>query len=260
MRSAAVLAAVPVLLLADASAGRAQPPIPVVYPLTELGQVQTNCFYACFGPGCNAPGAVDEIDVGPPFHVRGVRLAHAGGGANPCLPANSVSSIDLTLPRTVPAGQALVFDVDVVPVDDGHFKRPLRLNGATHFELAVDVLPVGDCDPGSQTHCLSGDRFQVRTFWRAFNGARDPGRVVPGASADSGLFYFFDSSNWEQLVKVLDGCGTNDRFWVFAASTTNVEYTQTVVDTESGAVKIYFNPAGQPAPAVTDTSAFATCP
>ena len=49
-------------------------------------------------------------------------------------------------------------------------------------------------------------------------------------------------------------------FWVFAAATTNVEYTITVTDTQEQQVKTYFNPLGTPAQPIQDTAAFATCP
>jgi len=62
------------------------------------------------------------------------------------------------------------------------------------------------------------------------------------------------------MVKVLDGCGVNDRFWVFHAATTSVEYTLTVTDTVTGQVRRYENPLGRNAPAVTDTDAFDVCP
>ncbi len=48
------------------------------------------------------------------------------------------------------------------------------------------------------------------------------GTMVPGATNESGLFWFFDDDNWEMLVKVLDGCGTNGHFWVFLAAATDV--------------------------------------
>ncbi|MDA8016846.1 MAG: ARC6/PARC6 family protein [Thermoanaerobaculia bacterium] len=82
---------------------------------------------------------------------------------------------------------------------------------------------------------------------------------MPFQTGDSGLYYFFDADNWEMLVKVLDACGFNDHFWVFSAATTNVEYTLTVTDTFTGKKKRYFNSLGTAAPAITDTSAFATC-
>ena len=84
--------------------------------------------------------------------------------------------------------------------------------------------------------------------------------MVPFGADDSGLFYFFTANNWEMLVKVLDGCGITNHFWVFAAATTDVGYTLKVTDTANGMVREYDNPIGQAAPAITDTSAFATCP
>ncbi len=116
------------------------------------------------------------------------------------------------------------------------------------------------CEPDEFVTCLSGERFSVEIDWRDFEGGTGRGRVVPVESDDSGLFWFFGADNWEMLVKVLDACAISDRFWVFAAATTDVEYTLTVTDTDTGAVKRYFNPLGQASPAVTDSDAFATCP
>jgi len=107
---------------------------------------------------------------------------------------------------------------------------------------------------------LNRDRFCVEVAWRDFQGNTGAGRVVPFGSDDSGLFWFFAPDNWEMLVKVLDGCGVNDRYWVFAAATTNVEYTLRVTDTANGVLEEYFNPLGTASPAITDTGAFATCP
>ena len=74
------------------------------------------------------------------------------------------------------------------------------------------------------------------------------------------MFWFFNADNWEMLIKVLNGCSITNHFWVFAAATTNVEYTLQVTDTDTGVVKQYFNPLGVSAAAITDTGAFATCP
>ena len=95
--------------------------------------------------------------------------------------------------------------------------------------------------------------------WRDFQNATGAGQVVL-SSADSGLFWFFQPDNWEMTVKVLDGCGLNSHFWVFASATTDVEYTLRVTDTETGLTKEYTTPLGTAAPAITDTEAFATCP
>jgi predicted esterase len=115
------------------------------------------------------------------------------------------------------------------------------------------------CVPTATILCLNRGRFRVQVHWDA-NGSSGEGMVVPGASADSGLFWFFSPENWELMVKVLDGCALNQRYWVFAAATTNVHYVLMVTDTATGGVARYENPAGKPAAATTDTGAFPTCP
>ena len=128
---------------------------------------------------------------------------------------------------------------------------------ATPFQpLAARLGP--PCTPDPQTLCLVDNRFQVEVTWQDFAGNND-GTVIE-ESQDSGLLYFFGPNNWEVLLKVLDGCDVNNHFWVFAAAATDVEYTLTVTDTGAGVVKQYGNALGTAAPAVTDTSAFATCP
>ncbi|MCP3960310.1 MAG: hypothetical protein GY719_20905 [bacterium] len=123
------------------------------------------------------------------------------------------------------------------------------------------------CVPSETVLCLGEDnRFRVETTWENFFGETGTASEVsiPRAglarSNDSGLFYFFSQDNWELLVKVLDGCAINENYWVFAAATTNVEYTLTVTDTLNDQVRTYTNPLGQAADAITDTNAFATCP
>ena len=59
---------------------------------------------------------------------------------------------------------------------------------------------------------------------------------------------------------MLDACALNNNFWTFAAATTDLGLTLRVADSQTGDVVCYENPAGMPAPAITDTSAFATCP
>ena len=119
----------------------------------------------------------------------------------------------------------------------------------------------GSCTANATTLCLSGGRFAVSAkFIDPGPGTTGDARVVPGASADSGLFWFFSADNWELLVKALNGCGVNNRKWVFSAATTNVHYQLVATDTLFGTTKRYINFAGDPAPAVTDVAAFSTCP
>ena len=121
------------------------------------------------------------------------------------------------------------------------------------------LAPIAACTPSATRTCLNGGRFKVEVKWKDFGGVQGAGQVVPFGSADSGLYYFFSANNWEMLVKVLDGCGINNRFWVYAAATTNVEYTLFVTETASGRTQTYVNPLGTAAAAITDGSAFDTC-
>ncbi len=134
---------------------------------------------------------------------------------------------------------------------------PSKLFAATARGV-FDVTQVDVCD--GTTLCLHQERFRVDLEWRSFDDTTGSGRAVPFGSDDSGLLWFFEADNWELLIKVLDGCAFNDRFWVFAAATTTVEYTLRVTDTQVGTVREYFNPLGTAAAAITDTDAFAACP
>jgi hypothetical protein len=139
------------------------------------------------------------------------------------------------------------------------------------LDRSMEALASGlePCGPDADTMCLQGNRFKVEVTWRTQDGRTGSGMVAPCGTDDSGIFYFFNEDNWEMLFKVLNGCSVNDHYWVFFAATTNVEFTTRVTDTLTGFVKTYGksgelieynNPLGQPADAVTDINAFATCP
>ena len=131
---------------------------------------------------------------------------------------------------------------------------------STTQTLSVEASPHGSCSPSGGNLCLNRGRFRVDVDFRDFEGNAGVARVVPTTPADdSGLFWFFAEENWEMLVKVLDGCAINGHFWVFAAATTDVEYTLRVSDTLTGAASTYFNPLGNAAEALADTQAFAGC-
>lgn len=150
------------------------------------------------------------------------------------------------------APQPLVIDtlfIDVVQKQD-----------VIQFDSNNHSLANPDCMPDSRTMCLNDNRFMVNVEWNQPPVINQPGFVQEVKPDDTGFFFFLDPANTEMLVKVLDGCSFNDRFWVFYAATTNVEYTLTVTDTRSNATKTFFNPLGTPAAAITDTDAFASCP
>ena len=59
---------------------------------------------------------------------------------------------------------------------------------------------------------------------------------------------------------MLNACGVNNHYWVFAAGLTNVMATLTVVDEHTGLQRQYVNTQGTAFAPIQDTTAFATCP
>src|SRR5437867_3179769 len=92
------------------------------------------------------------------------------------------------------------------------------------------------CVPSETTLCLSNNRFRVEVRWTDFEGHQGSGRVVNSTTTDSGIFWFFAAPTWELMVKVLNACqAPYNRFWVFAAGTTTVQYTLRVTETSGRA-------------------------
>ncbi len=142
-----------------------------------------------------------------------------------------------------------------------------------NFSVAVAITqnttpPPPACVANSTTLCIDnqpGDRrFQVRATFATSQagGVSGSGRAVQLSTlgvTEGGLFWFFDAKNPEMLIKVLNACGVNNRFWVFYAATTNVGFHVTVTDMATGHSADYTNPDIHTAPPVQDLNAL-TCP
>lgn len=151
----------------------------------------------------------------------------------------------------------LAYELEVMPgVGHNTLLSPVLVRGFRF--LAAHSYPGGPCEVETpQAICLLGGRYRVELDWRTASGGTGIGReVAPGLSVDSTLLYFFAPSNWEMLVKVLDGCALSGHRWVFAAAATNVEWTLTVTDAVTGIHRSWTNPQGVRSPALTDTGAF----
>ena len=106
--------------------------------------------------------------------------------------------------------------------------------------------------------CLAGGRFQIGVTFTTANSQSGSAQAVK-LTADTGYFTFFNPTNVEVIVKVLNACGLGQRFWVFAGGLTNVATVMTVTDTLTGVSRDYTNPRGVPFQPVQDTLAFGTC-
>jgi len=171
--------------------------------------------------------------------------------------ARSQSDIQRTMRVAIDAPQTGLVSVWHL---DGNGDDAIGSNDGTKSGAVFAPQPIGGfCAPSDTVLCLGGGRFEVSITW-ATDSDSGSGHVVPGYSADSGLFWFFNENNWELMIKALNGCGVNGHRWVFTAATTNVQYDVTVKDLYTNDTAMYHNPLGVSAPAVTDTSAFNSCP
>lgn len=156
------------------------------------------------------------------------RVLDAGAGTSP------VSSF-LTLPAS---GYYVILVQSVNPFGYGDYSLSLTASGG--------------CGAGM---CLNAGRFQVTATWTRPD--QTTGAATPALfTNDTGYFWFFDDTNVELVVKVLDGRFFNGNFWVFASGLTNVGVDITVVDTQTGAVKTYHNAVGTPFQPIQDISGF----
>jgi minor extracellular serine protease Vpr len=129
-----------------------------------------------------------------------------------------------------------------------------RVNGRSEMQPLSVAAPAA-CSVDSQTLCLNSTRFKIQVSWSVpSQGTSGNGTAVP-LTGDTGFFWFFSSNNVELVIKVLDGRGLNGKFWVFYGALSNVQYTITVTDTQTGLFRTYNNQSGTMA-SVADTSAF----
>jgi hypothetical protein len=136
-----------------------------------------------------------------------------------------------------------------------------RANALASAELFA--LPAS-CTADASTLCIdnqTGDkRFFVKVLYDATAGPAGLGQALPLSSlgvTQGGLYWFFNATNPEMLVKVLNGCPVNNDFWIFYAAGTNVGLTVIVFDTVQNQYIAFTNPDGTAAPPIQDTSAFA---
>jgi hypothetical protein len=117
---------------------------------------------------------------------------------------------------------------------------------------AAEAAP---CVIDAATLCLNAGRFKVQVAWSVPSQGTSGIGTGMALTSDTGEFWFFSANNIELVVKVVDGRAFNNKYWVFYGALSNVQYTITVTDSATGAVKTYVNPNGNLA-SVADVVAF----
>ncbi|MDQ6894239.1 MAG: PKD domain-containing protein, partial [Acidobacteriota bacterium] len=148
-----------------------------------------------------------------------------------------------TVTHTYPQGGAV--NAQLLVTGDG-----TRTVGLSVGNIPLSILA---CAGDAKTLCLNSGRFKVRVDWRS-DSSSGFGTAV-AVTPDTGEFWFLTANNIELVIKVVDGSTFNGHFWVFYGALSNLEYTITVTDTTTGAVKTYHNPLGTTA-SVADVNAF----
>jgi CSLREA domain-containing protein len=195
------------------------------------------------GPGTGCP----DFSAG-----KGDIIGTAAAPVNPLLADLAV--VGGTTPVHVPAAQsqALNHGSGCEEVDQRGAER------AAACDIGSVELVTGLCLNGGTTLCLDEGRFKVEVAWNTKDGT-GLGSAVPLTDL-SGYFWFFNPSNVELTVKVLNGCSINNHYWIFLSGLTNVGVQVSVTDLQTGTKKTYFNPRNHTIDTVLDTSAMAVCP
>jgi hypothetical protein len=143
--------------------------------------------------------------------------------------------------------------------DAGRFRDEVSGPGLIHVSscAAHGSTAAGD----ASTLGLLGGRFCVSVTWTDAAGTVHTALPVPFRSDNSAAFWFFDPSNWELQVKLLDACKVNQHFWVMASGTTHLDYSINIEDSWSQSAptrRSYHNKLGNTR-ALLDTQAFDGC-
>ena len=123
--------------------------------------------------------------------------------------------------------------------------------------IRIGAETAGRCGVPDDVGPLAGEtalffhdcRFYATLHWRNPDDGSEGQATAVSLTRDTGVFWFFDRNNIEVTVKLLDGRGLNEYWWVFWSHMTSLEVRLEITDTETGETIVYTEPE-------SDTSAF----
>jgi len=222
--------------------------------------------------GSQTATATQSVTVSPvsttprPSSAYTIAGATAGRGAVWSAPINQ--TITFTASETHAASWEWDFGAGVTELGQsithvftaaGNPSVTLRVTGdGTNTEGTSSVLIRFDItDP--YTLLLDNGRFAIQVAWSSVGQGTSGLGTAAGLTSDTGYFWFFNPSNTEVVIKVLDACSIDGHFWIFGSGLTNLGVVLTVTDTQSGTVMTYTNPDGSAFLPIQDFASFSSC-
>ncbi len=135
---------------------------------------------------------------------------------------------------------------------------PLSAPAPTGVVQAISANEATDCEPRPVTTLAGGYTVNMCVeYLKDGNAVVTEARDFGLDSRQSGLLYFFERTNAEVLIKVLDGCGVNGHRWVYVAPVTDLAFNLSVVSPDAGEDPwTHGNRLGQTASPKSDNAAF----
>ncbi len=162
---------------------------------------------------------------------------------------------------TLPANATSIVIGDIPPASFRAY-QVVATNGRARSEPtaeagATTLGVVGECREGADSVCLHHGRFRVELV--RDSSASFAGGVAASLTNDTGYLSLQGDRDVDVVVKVLDGCEVNQRYWVQAAGLTDAEVTIKVVDSKTGVAATFYSPPGDVFQPVQDRDTFAVC-
>jgi len=245
-------------------------------PALEAALREKACGVSSIACNQTKVGAIDSLDCGGSegfytdvWRFPGVEGTHV---------VIEASSPNLETYLVLRDGESTIraFDDESGPGPDSHIEFTLDFTEPWTIEVSnLDPFHFGDysvtfacttppssCTADENTLCLGpGGRFKVEATYVTAGSGSGAANVVK-LTDDTGYLWFFDAANVEAVVKIINACSFNQRYWVYHAGLTDQGVEITVTDTAATGQphKTYSNPLGRTYVTVTDSDAFPTCP
>lgn len=167
------------------------------------------------------PTSADQLTVFLTVPACAFRVTSAVQGSTVFL----FPDTSLPCPPLAPPNPGVETAAKVGPLSAGSYTIVVVTDGKTTDSCVLFVQ-----QPATQLSLVDG-RYAVSVTWTNRDGTPGGSSQAVQLSDASGYFWFFDSSEVELTVKLVNGLAVNARYWVFVASATDVPFTLSVIDT-----------------------------